>query len=104
VKPHIASHRYLHEAYRISCLLALRSLVLCQPSTSLGIRLLVRQSLSLLEAMCDENLPGFCSSHWVLFTTAGCAVPGGQDMGELDDRERIDRLYEDTMYGKLCEL
>jgi transcriptional activator protein UGA3 len=47
--------------------------------------------------MCDQNLPGYCSSHWVLFCTAVCAVPGQQEEGEMDDRERVDRLYEDTM-------
>jgi transcriptional activator protein UGA3 len=63
-------------------------------------RLLVRQSLSLLEAMCDEQLPGFCSAHWVIFNTAICASAGGQEteQGELDDRERVDRLYEDYMW------
>lgn len=96
-KPNIASHRYLHEAYRTACLLSLRTFVLLQPPSSLNIRLLVRQSLSLLEAMCDQNLPGYCSSHWVLFCTAVCAVPGQQEEGEMDDRERVDRLYEDTM-------
>jgi transcriptional activator protein UGA3 len=60
-------------------------------------RLLVRQSLSLLEAMCDQDLPGYCSAHWVIFMTGVCAAASGQQQGELDDRERIDRLYDDFL-------
>ncbi|WWD17573.1 hypothetical protein CI109_102014 [Kwoniella shandongensis] len=96
-KPHIASHRYLHEAFRTASLLQIRYQVLGEPACSLNIRLLVRQALSLLEAMCDQNLPGFCSAHWVLFLAALCSVEGGQAEGELDDRDRIDRIYDDFM-------
>ncbi|KAK8858953.1 hypothetical protein IAR55_003184 [Kwoniella newhampshirensis] len=96
-KPHISSHRYLHEAFRIACLLQIRYHVLGEPPCSLNIRLLVRQALSLLEAMCDQSLPGFCSAHWVIFLAALCSVAGGQDDRELDDRERIDRIYDDFL-------
>ncbi|OCF31007.1 hypothetical protein I316_07278 [Kwoniella heveanensis BCC8398] len=94
-KPHIQSHRYLHEAFRITCLLQLHGFVLGGPPCSLHIRLLVRQALSLLETMCDENLPGLCSGHWVIFLTALCTVSKGQEEDELDDRERIMRIYDD---------
>nr|XP_019046014.1 hypothetical protein I302_04754 [Kwoniella bestiolae CBS 10118]OCF24944.1 hypothetical protein I302_04754 [Kwoniella bestiolae CBS 10118] len=94
-KPHIQAHRYLHEAFRTACLLQLRCFVLCEPPSSLNIRLLVRQCLSLLEAMLDERLPGLCSAHWVIFQAALCAIPGGQEDEEMDDRDRSDRIYED---------
>ncbi|WWC61542.1 uncharacterized protein I303_104126 [Kwoniella dejecticola CBS 10117] len=94
-KPHIQAHRYLHEAFRTACLLQLRCFVLCEPPSSLNIRLLVRQCLSLLEAMFDQNLPGLCSAHWVIFLAALCSIPGGQEEEELDDRQRSDRIYED---------
>ncbi|WVR07312.1 hypothetical protein IAU60_004353 [Kwoniella sp. DSM 27419] len=95
-KPHIQSHRYLHEAFRTACLLQLHGFVLGEPPCSLNIRLLVRQALSLLEAMCDESLPGLCSAHWVIFMAALCAVSGGQEEEALDDRDRIERIYEDV--------
>ncbi|KAK6910371.1 hypothetical protein I203_104403 [Kwoniella mangroviensis CBS 8507] len=94
-KPHIQAHRYLHEAFRTACLLQLRCFVLCEPPSSLHIRLLVRQCLSLLEAMLDERLPGLCSAHWVIFQAALCAIPGGQEAEEMDDRDRSDRIYDD---------
>jgi transcriptional activator protein UGA3 len=75
----------------------LRSFVLGTPPVTLGIRLLVRKALSLLEAMAEQNLPGFCSAHWVIFTTAVCAAPGGVESGELDDRARAEKLYDTTM-------
>jgi hypothetical protein len=96
-KPHLASHRYFHEAFRIACLIQLRSFVLCNPPSSLNVRFLVRRSLSLLEAMSEQNLPGFCSAHWVIFTTAACAAPGGAGAGELDDQARAEKLYDVTM-------
>ncbi|TYJ53754.1 hypothetical protein B9479_005592 [Cryptococcus floricola] len=96
-KPHVKPHRYLHEAFRTACLLQLHYHVLNEAPASLPIRLLVRQSLSLLEAMADQNLPGLCSAHWVIFTTALCCVPGGQEAGVMDDRERVDRIYDDIL-------
>jgi hypothetical protein len=45
--------------------------------------------------MHDQNLPGYCSSHWVIFVTGMCCTKGGVIEGELDDCERIDQLYED---------
>ncbi|WVF71737.1 hypothetical protein IAT40_006545 [Kwoniella sp. CBS 6097] len=95
-KPHIQSHRYLHEAFRLTCLLQLHGFVLGGPPCSLHITLLVRQALSLLETMCDENLPGLCSGHWVIFLTALCTVSKGQEGEELDDRDRIMRIYDDV--------
>ncbi|WVQ77263.1 hypothetical protein IAR50_006947 [Cryptococcus sp. DSM 104548] len=97
-KPHVKPHRYLHEAFRTACLLQLHYHVLNEAPASLPIRLFVRQSLSLLEAMSDQNLPGLCSAHWVIFTTALCCVPGGQEAGEMDDRERVDRIYDDILH------
>lgn len=96
-KPHVKPHRYLHEAFRTTCLIQLHHDVLCEPPSSLHIRLLVRQSLSLLEAMIDQSLPGLCSAHWVIFLTALCCVAGGQDKAELDDRERVERIYDDIL-------
>lgn len=93
----MTSHRYLHEAFRIACLLSLHSFVLTTPPTALRIRLLVRQSLSLLEQMHDQALPGFCSSHWVIFVTALCCTTASAGEGELTDCERIERLYDDIM-------
>lgn len=96
-KPHVKPHRYLHEAFRLTCLIQLHHDVLCEPPSSLHIRLLVRQSLSLLETMIDQGLPGLCSAHWVIFQTALCCVAGGQDKAELDDRERVERIYDDIL-------
>ncbi|ORY35758.1 fungal-specific transcription factor domain-domain-containing protein [Naematelia encephala] len=96
-KPNLVSHRYFHEAFRIACLLQLNSFVLGQAPSSLNIRFLVRRSLSLLETMESLNLPGFCSAHWVIFTTAVCAAPKGQALAEADERARADKLYDRTI-------
>jgi transcriptional activator protein UGA3 len=89
------SHRYLHEAFRISCLLSLSTFVLRTPPSALRVRLLVRQALSLLEQMHDQHLPGYCSSHWVMFVTALSCTPGGIGRDELDDVQRVEQLYDD---------
>lgn len=94
-RPDLTSHRYLHEAFRIACLLSLATFVLKTPTSALRVRLLVRQALSLLEQMHDQNLPGYCSSHWVIFVTSLCCTRGGAMEGDLDDCERIEQLYED---------
>ena len=94
-QPHLAPHRYLHEAYRISCLLQLRSAVLCQRPQALTIKILVRQALSLLETMTDEHLPGRCSAHWVLFCAGLCSTGDGKEQGKDNDRERVRALYAD---------
>lgn len=94
-QPNLMSHRYLHEAFRIACLLSLSTFVLKTPPSALRVRLLVRQALSLLEQMHDQNLPGYCSSHWVIFVTALCSTKKGTLEGDLDDCERIEQLYDD---------
>ncbi len=94
-QPHLSPHRYLHEAYRISCLLQLRSGVLCQRPHALTIKILVRQALSLLETMGEEHLPGRCSAHWVLFCAGLCATGDGNEPGKENDRERVRKLYAD---------
>ncbi len=88
-------HRYLHEAYRVACLLQLRSGVLCQRPNALTIKILVRQALSLLETMGEERLPGRCSAHWVLFSAGLCATGQGQEPGKDNDRARVRTLYAD---------
>ncbi len=65
----------MHEGFRVATLLALRSFVLGISPHSTQIRLLVRQALSLLETMYEQNLPGFCSAHFVIFITGLCAAP-----------------------------
>lgn len=80
----------------------LRAFVLGETPSSINLRFLVRRSLSLLEAMSEQNLPGFCSAHWVIFTTAVNAAPGGAIAGELDDRARIEKLYDTTMCVFAC--
>jgi transcriptional activator protein UGA3 len=97
-KPSLSPHRFLHEAFRIASLLALRSFVFCEPPSTYRIQLLVRQALSLLEEMQDKDLPGYCSAHWVLFVTALCS--GGSEpvthggIGAARDRSRIEKLYD----------
>jgi hypothetical protein len=49
--------------------------------------------------MAEQNLPGFCSAHWVLFTTAVCAASSTIGSGELDDQARAEKLYDTTMCG-----
>jgi len=74
-------------------LIQIRGFVLCEPPCSLKMRLLVRQSLSLLEVMFQQSLPGVCSIHFALFITAVSAVPGAA--GGPDDRERVEKLYDE---------
>jgi len=50
--------------------------------------------------MYHQGLPGFCSAHWVIFVTALCCTKEKTDDEHLTDRERVGRLYEDTMYVK----
>lgn len=47
--------------------------------------------------MIDQSLPGLCSAHWVIFLTALCCVTEGQDEAQLDDRERVERIYDDIL-------
>ncbi|KAL1410868.1 hypothetical protein Q8F55_001811 [Vanrija albida] len=98
-KPEMHMSRYLHEAFRTASLIQLRAFALGEPPCSLRLRLLVRQSLSLLEEMTDPSIVGMCNAHWTLFMTALCAVPPGQAGhspadGSDDDRQRADKLYE----------
>ena len=101
------SHRYFHDAYRIACLLQLKCFVLNLPPDALIIRSLARNALSLLETMEMLSLPGFVSSHWILFTVAICCTSHGERSGSdsspasallPDDRQRADKLYETVMY------
>jgi transcriptional activator protein UGA3 len=48
--------------------------------------------------MYHQSLPGFCSAHWVIFVTATCCTNEKTDDENLTDCERVERLYEDTMY------
>lgn len=109
-QPDMTNHRYFHEAFRIACLLQIKCFVLCQPPDALSVRLLVRNGLSLLETMEALNLPGFVSSHWIMFTFSICsALPndsrtasprtnrGGPSEPNPDDRWRVSKLYATAM-------
>ncbi|KAJ9102980.1 hypothetical protein QFC19_004537 [Naganishia cerealis] len=93
--PRLEAHRCLHEAFRLACVLQLRCQVLNEPSTSLPIRLLIRQLLGLLESMMKQNLPGWCSCHWVQFQTALYCLDIKCENGQ-SDRDRINVLYDRT--------
>jgi hypothetical protein len=92
-----AAWQYMHEGFRVAATISVRSFILGAPPCSIGVRLLVRQSLSLLETMYEQDLPGFCSAHWQLFITALCATPNGSGKDEMDDRERVERLYDSVL-------
>jgi transcriptional activator protein UGA3 len=90
-------HRYLHEAFRVACLLQLHTSVMCIPPMSFTVRMLVRQALSLLETITEQDIPGYCSAHWVLFMTGLCASGEGHEPGKPSDRERVKTLYVDML-------
>jgi hypothetical protein len=93
------SWQYMHEGYRVATLLVLQAFVLETPPYATQVRLLVRQALSLLETMYEQNLPGFCSAHFVIFTAGLCSASGGANRQDrMDDRQRVERLYENTLY------
>jgi transcriptional activator protein UGA3 len=94
--PRLEAHRCLHEVFRLTCVLQLRCQVLNEPSTSLPIRLLIRQLLGLLESMMKQNLPGWCSCHWVQFQTALYCLDIKCE-NEQSDRDRINVLYDRTL-------
>jgi len=48
--------------------------------------------------MYHQSLPGFCSAHWAIFVTATSCTNEKTDDENLTDCERVERLYEDTMY------
>jgi hypothetical protein len=109
-RPDMASHRYFHDAFRIACLLQIKCFVLCLPPDALSVRLLVRNALSLLETMEILNLPGFVSSHWIIFTVSICStlpndnrpgtIPtnrGGSSETNVGDRQRASKLYATAM-------
>ncbi|EHK16454.1 uncharacterized protein TRIVIDRAFT_40532 [Trichoderma virens Gv29-8] len=115
-RPDMASHRYFHDAFRIACLLQIKCFVLRQPPDALSVRLLVRNALSLLETMESLNLPGFVSSHWIIFTVSICStlphdnrpdtIPtnrGGSSESNVSDRQRASELYA-TAIDKLAFL
>lgn len=109
-RPDMASHRYFHDAFRIACLLQIKCFVLCLPPDALSVRLLVRNALSLLETMEALNLPGFVSSHWIIFSVSICSTSsndnrpdtshterGGSSELNVSDRERASKLYATAM-------
>lgn len=115
-RPDMASHRYFHDAFRIACLLQIKCFVLCLPPDALSVRLLVRNALSLLETMEALNLPGFVSSHWIIFSVSICSTSsndnrpdtshterGGSSELNVSDRERASKLYA-TAIDKLAFL
>ncbi|KAH0527359.1 hypothetical protein TsFJ059_002369 [Trichoderma semiorbis] len=115
-RPDMASHRYFHDAFRIACLLQIKCFVLRLPPDALSVRLLVRNALLLLETMEVLNLPGFVSSHWIIFTVSICSTSsndnhpdtihterGGSSESNVSDRERASKLYE-TAIDKLAFL
>ncbi|KAL7931194.1 fungal-specific transcription factor domain-containing protein [Trichoderma chlorosporum] len=115
-RPDMANHRYFHDAFRIACLLQIKCFVLCLPPDALSVRLLVRTALSLLEKMEVLNLPGFVSSHWIIFTVSICstlpndnrpdAAPTnhhGSNESNDSDRQRASKLYA-TAIDKLAFL
>ncbi|KAI5460513.1 fungal-specific transcription factor domain-containing protein [Mariannaea sp. PMI_226] len=115
-QPDMASHRYFYDAFRIACLLQIKCFVLCQPPDALHVRLLVRDALLLLETMESLNLPGFVSSHWIIFTVSICSTlpndnrpdttltyRSGSSQSKIDDRQRASKLYA-TAIDKLAFL
>ncbi|KAK0758198.1 hypothetical protein N5P37_009500 [Trichoderma harzianum] len=115
-RPDMASHRYFHDAFRIACLLQIKCFILCLPPDALSVRLLVRNALSLLETMEVLNLPGFVSSHWIIFTASICSTlpkdnrpdttptnRGGSRESNVSDRQRASKLYT-TAIDKLAFL
>ncbi|KAL6821853.1 fungal-specific transcription factor domain-containing protein [Trichoderma sp. SZMC 28015] len=115
-RPDMANHRYFHDAFRIACLLQIKCFVLCLPPDALSVRLLVRNALSLLETMEVMHLPGFVSSHWIIFTVSICSTSsndnhpdtihterGGSSGSNVSDRERASKLYA-TAIDKLAFL
>lgn len=115
-RPDMASHRYFHDAFRIACLLQIKCFVLCLPPDALSVRLLVRNALSLLETMEVLNLPGFVSSHWIIFTVSICSSLAKDDRPDttpnncgrpresnVSDRQRASKLYT-TAIDKLAFL
>ncbi|KAJ4859866.1 fungal specific transcription factor domain-containing protein [Trichoderma breve] len=115
-RPDMASHRYFHDGFRIACLLQIKCFVLCLSPDALSVRLLVRNALSLLETMEVLNLPGFVSSHWIIFTVSICSTSsndnhpdnihtgrGGSSESNVSDRERASKLYA-TAIDKLAFL
>ncbi|KAL7793942.1 fungal-specific transcription factor domain-containing protein [Trichoderma afarasin] len=109
-RPDMASHRYFHDAFRIACLLQIKCFVLRLPPDALSVRLLVRNALSLLETMEVLNLPGFVSSHWIIFTVSICSTSSNDnhpdtihtDLGRssesnVSDRQRASKLYATAM-------
>lgn len=109
-RPDMASHRYFHDAFRIACLLQIKCFILCLPPDALSVRLLVRNALSLLETMEVLNLPGFVSSHWIIFTASICSTlpkdnrpdttptnRGGSRESNVSDRQRASKLYTTAM-------
>ncbi|CED83530.1 Protein of unknown function DUF3468 [Phaffia rhodozyma] len=91
--PDLQHHHYLHEAFRIACLIFLHTSALCSPPQSFTIRLLVRQALSLLEVLAKRDIPGYCSAHWILFVTGLAASATGHEPDKPSDRERVEKLY-----------
>ncbi|KAL7908040.1 fungal-specific transcription factor domain-containing protein [Trichoderma velutinum] len=113
-RPDMASHRYFHDAFRIACLLQIKCFILGLPPDALSVRLLVRNALSLLETMETLNLPGFVSSHWIIFTVSICSTlpsdnrsdtistsRGGPSDSNVSDRQRASKLYA-TAIDKLA--
>ncbi|KAL7955106.1 fungal-specific transcription factor domain-containing protein [Trichoderma compactum] len=104
-RPDMASHRYFHDAFRIACLLQIKCFILCLPPDALSVRLLVRNALSLLETMELLNLPGFVSSHWIIFTVSICSTSSNDNRSDtshtdrggssksISDRQRAGKLY-----------
>jgi transcriptional activator protein UGA3 len=85
-----------HKAVRATT--DLRSSVYCEAPQSLLVRLLVRQSLSIMVAMMRTKRPGICSLHYAVFMT-GISAAGGpaEERDGLGDRMRVNKLYDELM-------
>ncbi|BGP18708.1 hypothetical protein JCM10213v2_006774, partial [Rhodosporidiobolus nylandii] len=95
-KPELASHRYLHEAFRLAALIYLNMILEMAPR-ALPMLLLTRKMLSLVEVIVSENLPGLCSMHWPLYIMHLNSTPLISPHASVDDRERSTRLFDAHM-------
>lgn len=64
-----------------------------EPPTSLHVRCLVSDAMTILVDMSVNNLPFLSTCHWPLFIVGNCALPGVAN----SSRAKVDAIYNDTL-------
>lgn len=90
----LESEKTLYEVFRLTSLIAVHSWIYLEAPTSMQIRLLVGQTISLLEKLEQEKTTGWSFCHVGLFVVAMNALPTQTGSDGSSQRDGLKRLYD----------